>query len=249
MSLSPERADFARATKIGAVNYRHWLGLTQSSRDSTKNEVQIKPAPVVQVYNDRYWKMGKDEDNSQQPRVWAFGYVMGQAKAIVWIEGQMPILVLPEEHRQVFQEIVEFLISGAGLAAWAVGNAIKNAWYAERDDRRKKSLPDVEARFWADTEPHFYDTAMSKLKSLVENGQVGFESPAERELKLKWLRVLRRACLAIFDDLAQVGQIGQADPKRIARARNQLRHMLSAKNKKMMNALQLGPDDPESSGG
>jgi CRISPR system Cascade subunit CasA len=228
------------------ITYRNWLGLVQNDPNS-----QSEPAAVVHAF--RY---DRQPDLPEVPfRLWAFGYDMDKGKpmkARCWYEGTMPLIKVDPSIRADYEAVTAQLIKTASLVADDTRDAIWSAMYepkvtkdqtnpqtAEkfRRNHKKKVLEKSifltsRARFWKDTEAEFY-TVLQLLKDATEKGEDTVE------LKLRWLRTVRKEAESQFDEYSQLALIGVADPRRIATARRELRNFTSPTTKKIRETLDL----------
>lgn len=216
----------------GGLTYRHWLGLVQTTSDRTR-----RPAAVVSRFLNHRDGPALFQTGHRDLRLAASGYDLDKAKARQWIDSRMPLILVDEKARTTYEAVIEQLIATADLTAWGLNTNLRAAWFNEGDDRRKKRVPSVDARFWNETEAGFYQT-LGDLKELAEDG-MDVISPETAQLKTDWLNLLRRCCLSIFDDLSQADQLDRADPKRIVRARRSLGFFVSLANKKTARSLGL----------
>lgn len=189
----------------GGIGYRHWLGLVESSPDNMKT-----PAKVVQQFRTR---MRRDGD------LWAFGYDMKSNKARCWYDARMPVLALPDELDAAFREIVARLANAADKVADQLRGFLKTALFGEGSLRGDLSF--VQADFWESTEACFYDQ-LRQLRTLLPT------DPTAKPVLENWLKTLRSAALTVFDRHSQTGNFDVVNPRRIAKARNDLSRALSA---------------------
>lgn len=187
----------------GGVIYRHWLGLVQ--RDETSG--QREPARVVKEFQDKRL--------SGQFRIWAFGYDMDNMKARCWYESIMPLYQLRAEIRPEFEHEVASSIKAATEISGNLRSALKKAWF-KRLEGKRGDMSFIDSEFWQGTESPFYETLHSLKESLERE-----EDPMA--IRKDWHGVLCHYALLLFDRWAMSGPIEDADPKRIAKARHELR--------------------------
>ena len=211
----------------GGVCYRDWLGLAQRDPDDIR-----LPALTVREFLSTRQKWARLHPTlARAPRIWAFGYDMDNMKARGWSEGFMPLVLVDEKCRALFERVVSGMVASAQEIAGSLVKAVKTAW------PDNKTPQDSKPRLWEATETGFYQR-LGELAAGLESGWTP-ESPSLVELKTNWLRYLAREAEKIFEILSQADLIGSADPKRIARGRNDLIRFSSPKNKKMKELLNL----------
>jgi CRISPR system Cascade subunit CasA len=202
----------ARHARPGGMSYRHWLGLVQFDEGESR-----QPARVVTAFQQRHREL------KMQLRLWAFGYDMDNMKARCWYEAQMPMYQIGETFRQDFEVTVRQMISAAETTKGYLINALKDAWFEPKDPRRKKDVSFIAQAFWQDTESDFYDRLDELVRMLTE---VDDGLAAAVHIKRPWHEVLCRQALRLFDQWAASSVIEYEDPRRIAKAHNQLRRSL-----------------------
>lgn len=211
-AIDKEGMPMARHARPGGMSYRHWLGLVQFDEGESR-----QPACVVTEFQKR------NRELRMQLRLWAFGYDMDNMKARCWYEAQMPLYQLEEAFRQNFEVTVRQMINAAETAKGYLIDALKDAWFEPKDPRRKKDVPFIAQAFWQDTESGFYD----HLDELVHDlGTADDRLTTVIHVKRTWREVLCRQALRLFDQWAASSAIEYEDPRRIARAYNQLRRSL-----------------------
>ena len=168
-----------------------------------------------------------------QPRLWVFGYDMDNMKARAWVESVMPLILVPDEHRDTFEQLTANLVLAAQLAQTVFRKAIQNAWF-----KTGGSCPvHLSELFWQDTEPDFFSSLENIREALLR--QCGIFGDEITTIKEAWLSRLRREAVRLFDTFSQSENLEQADPKRVAAAWRQLQKGLSPNNKQMREALEL----------
>lgn len=203
----------------GGVGYRHWLGLVQGAEDAKGKR---EPAAVVERY------LGTESDDL---RLWAFGYDMENMKARCWYDAHMPLLPCSEEIRQSFAFHAAAIVRSAQLAAFETRGQLRKALFRPGSDV-KGDLSFISGRYWQETEARFY-AVVSRVRNLLrEHGDV----TATLE---DWHKTLVETAERIFDDVSQTGAFDAANPKRIALAWRDLQK--AVRGKKMRQTLGL-PD-------
>ncbi|MEW6266582.1 MAG: type I-E CRISPR-associated protein Cse1/CasA [Thermodesulfobacteriota bacterium] len=221
----------------GSLAYRDFLGLVLADPEEGR-----LPAAVISRYVAYVTEEAVPEAaGAESFRVWAFGYDMDNMKARGWSEAVMPLVLVPADRRQVFEDTAAALIRGADYAAWVLLQAIKKAWFSPRAKTRDPAF--IRPALCEATEPGFYQT-LGRLKAVLTPDS-SMWSQEITDLKLVWLSRLREEALSLFDRHSQADQIEDADPKRIALARRDLRLSLAPGGKKVIKTLLL-PQPPES---
>lgn len=220
----------AKHPKDGGIGYRHWLGLIQND---SEGQSKARPARVVERYWDRRQENG---------RLWAFGYEMDNMKAVSWQESVMPLIFSQPGNRRDFENRVACIIRGADFIAKATQSQIKAAFF-KKGVTVRGDLSYVSGRFWSDTEAAFYDH-LTKVRDAIDSAQ-------DPLLVLEsWCRIITGTSERIFTELSQAGSFEACDPKRIAKAWNDL-HKLHGK--KLRETLELpvvnGPAASKKRGG
>jgi CRISPR system Cascade subunit CasA len=223
--LSPHNVDaqgnpLALHAQPGGITYRHWLGLVQEAAGTSGKKapkIEKQPAYVVHAFRN-----GRQKQMKLRYLVWAFGYDMDKMKARCWYDSQMPLHYISENNRNKYEGEAAALVMSAQQVAGNLRGALNRAWFPEG----KKTRGDfgfVDAAFWHDTEAAFY-SALSNIKEFLETNQ------DTTEIRNGWHKVLCDQSERIFDRYALSGPIEDADPKRIAIARTNLRRFNRGKN-------------------
>lgn len=189
------------------LTYRNWTGLVLGDR-----ERNVAPAPVLS-----HLLAGRAFDLRLPLRVWAFGYATDKAKAKAWLDGEMPLFLLPPERREAFATDALRLVLAARAAQRALDFAVRLSLPQEPSDLKWDS-GSIGPSFWGSTEARFY-TALAELAELPPATDT---EPVRRA----WHRSLVHAANAIFETATGSGFFGSGDPKRIARAWNGLQRTL-----------------------
>lgn len=211
----------------GGISYRHWLGLIQNDGEGNK-----QPAFIVNKFLDRQYKFNLlNEVFNRNPALWAFGYDFDNMKARCWYESQMPLIIVNEDIRAEYENVISQLIKSADIIAGNTRSCIKEALF-RYSSNAKGDLSFIDSRFWKDTEPEFYST-LHELHGFLAKGENTIE------LKLSWLKSLAKKSLKLFDEYSQSEFIGTADPKRISLARRDLGKYNSPKGQKLKMILGL----------
>jgi CRISPR system Cascade subunit CasA len=149
-------------------------------------------------------------------QLWAFGYdfVPGQNKARCWYDSQMPLLLVDAQLREEYEHHVTGMVRAAAEIAGNTRSAVKKAWFKRPADA-KGDVTFVDNSFWNSTESAFYES----LNALCPALEAGNEQEA---ICRRWLSVLCKLSLKLFDIYALEGPIEDADPKRVVIARKEL---------------------------
>lgn len=257
--LSPQNLRNGKPTtpvktgQCSGLSYRHWLALA-TSRDAqdVRSALVVRKFLVRAGYRAVRDLIVSDDDQEEarndleriRPRLWAFGYeIVNNNKAQAWHDSQIPLFILPPEHRLDFEGFAHQLVSAASLLVQGVTSSdpslrlclkrglfgsyqhkngkLKWDFPASKKEALTKSVVDnTGARFWRDTEPWFYNRlqdAQGALKEALEQG----DEPEIRLTKLRkeWAEQLRKHALKLFDDVTGYGTFHGADPKSVAKAR------------------------------
>lgn len=191
----------------GGLPYRHWLGMVQGA-DS--KPFKREPARVVRTF----WEQRAKEIKGQY-RVWAFGYDMDNMKARCWYESTIPLYQLSPELRPAFEDNISKLVYAAAEVANKLRNALKMAWFRRAQDKNGDTSF-VTASFWQCTEARFYG-ALAELQGTLP------DDVAAMSIREVWLREIGREALQLFDQWVLSGPIEDSDPRRITRARHELK--------------------------
>lgn len=186
--------------QLGGIGYRHWLGLVESSIDNLQ-----RPARVVDQFRTL---MRTDGD------LWAFGYDMKSNKARCWYDARMPVIVLPEGQEIAFRDLVGRLVNAADkVARDYLKKSLKAALFGEGKVRGDLSF--IQSDFWDTTESAFYDHLRQLRATLPID-------PLAIPVVESWWRILRVTAFAVFDRYSGTGDFDAVNPRRIAKARNDL---------------------------
>ena len=211
----------AQHAQPDGLTYQHWLRLAM--HDSNQEPTYFNAITVA-----RYLRISKDWEESL--RLHVFGYDMDNMKARCWYEATFPLLTVPEAIRFEFSKRVQTLTETAGEFAGFVRSTVKDAWF-KRPKEAKGDLSFLTKSFYQNTETDFF-SAVRELQIKLANG-------TDREVLNDWHQTLLKAAVTIFDYWAASGDIAQANPRRVALARNKLFQL--AYSNKIKQALQLPP--------
>ncbi len=204
----------------GGNCYKDWLGLTIGSADNTE-----KPAKSVAHFFDR--KM-HEVGLKNKYVIWCFAYDMDNMKARNWYEHQLPIFHLPENDIESIRNHLNEYIGLAKECLTLLKRAVKEALLGENHDA-KSGFTGIEASFWHNTEPAFYQM----LGKLQDSGNVATQLHLEDD---SWPRQLRKKMENLFDETVMQRFGGECDMQRIANAKAKLmKSFYGLKNYKTTN--------------
>jgi CRISPR system Cascade subunit CasA len=209
--MVPEKDPYSVKAQIGGFGYRHWLGMVLG--DEKKYKCAAK---VVSCYlNNRRGKMASD----YQPRLWVFGYDTDNMKARCWYETLMPIVSISPECRLGKQALIGQMLDAATRAAADIRSTLKQAWFSKPKEV-KGEISFTDTQFWQLTEMDFYCLLAELINHCDDEQRVA-------ALFKKWLQILHKKALAIFDHWALSNNNEDNDLKRVVNARNQLEKWLN----------------------
>ena len=201
---------------ISYISYRMYPGCVVPSKDGLR-----RPAAVVNHWKSRV-------PGSQRARLVAYGYDMDQMKARAWLEGEMPLIDCPSETREVLQEFIQRLTTGAETVQQLVIDAIKQA-ARDRPQDLKGNLGFVGERLCRDTGAAFHDMVGQALA--IVNQQPETDDPT-LEARRRWGEVLRGAALALFREYAPSEGLEYRNMSRHAKAFHFLSHATAGYGRK-----------------
>ena len=224
--LSPYREDNNRTllpqhAQPGGLTYQHWLNMVEDGEKHLS-------AKVVKRYRELVEKWG------EQFRLYAFGYDMDNMKARCWYETTFPLHKIPEELRIDFSKRIRTLTETADKVAECVRSGIKKAWFKRPGDVKGDSAF-LKQCFYHHTESDFYQAAKELQEKLTDG--------TDREILQSWHRTLCKAAMCLFDYWATRGDFTQADPRRIAKAREKLRRQIN--DRQIRQQLQVSDNNRE----
>ncbi len=196
----------------GSIGYRNWIGLVNEFTD--KKPKRIPALVVSRFWNDDY----RLHHEGWRLRLWAFGYDMDNMKPRRWCESMLPLFFPKQERRRAVEDAARKLVDAAELCLLNLRGALKDAWFAERDPRRKTFRPEhLQAAFWQETEVLFY----ARLQTLIDATDA---DKACEAVYAAWHADLMDYTQRAFDYWVDYNQItAQSHPRRIAAARRNLR--------------------------
>lgn len=188
------------------VGYRDWIGLVLRAADDSR----IPAAAVADWFRIRARMVGEP-----RCRLLAAGYAMDVAKAVTFVESELPLLAPTDpDRRDGLEKLARALIAAAEIAAGATRRAVRDALFAPGASVK----PDAELlnvareQVWQATEGPFY-------AALDDFADTGPQSDAVDPRCARWLAELRRMAIETFDRLAPISDHAGRDPERIATAR------------------------------
>ncbi len=207
--------------KHGGVGYRHWLGLAIAEPLGT--DKRIASAKIVDVYRARFLK-SFFQDDSFYPQIWAFGYEMEKESAVCWHEAIMPIFNLEGDALADLQDYAQKMVSAATDVLQTLKLALKNAWFKEPKDERKKKQEQrnfnsksifIDANFWSATEAEFY-RLLAELAELTEKN----DEDGVKKLLSVWAVELKQSARTLFDQYALSSLNEDGDYKQVIKAKH-----------------------------
>ncbi|HET8552558.1 MAG TPA: type I-E CRISPR-associated protein Cse1/CasA [Gammaproteobacteria bacterium] len=203
----------------GGISYRHWLTLGYLEDSG--------PGGTLRAQNVKTCLRENRLLTGEQLRLWSFGYDMANMKARCWYEAVMPLYLLPANRQQAFIADVDCMVAAGNKVAQTLRMCIRDAWFDAGSEVRG-DMSFIPEMFYERTESDFYRL----LQSLAG------EDPAGVELRLRWLKVIQKAALAIFDAQAASDSFSYGNPKRVAVAHARLNRYLNGKS--LREELNLG---------
>ncbi len=197
------------------LTYRHWLSFSLGNDGCS-------PALTVR----RYYNRVKEE--KEQLRLHVFGYDMDNMKARCWYETTYPLYLIPASIRTDFSPRTEAMTEAAEKIAGILRKSVKEAWFKRPGDAKGDTGFLVQV-FYQHTEQEFYRAVAALIRKIPYKTDI--------EVLQTWYKVLRRAAMQLFNYWAEQGDIGQADPRRIAAARKKMLNTVNGK--KIRNLLQV----------
>ncbi len=189
----------------GGIGFRDWLGLVMKDREETR-----LPAAAISEWRS---ERGRILDNGKA-RILAAGFDMDNMKARVFVESEMPLpFAATSAAREAVDDLAENLVKSANQVASLARSAVKDALFARGANVKMDALRfnTVRERLWEQTEPAFFATMEQAARRLAG------EPDDDRG---KWLALLRRTALALFDEAAPLSpDTGQTEAIRTATAR------------------------------
>lgn len=218
----------------GGIPYRDWPDLAGEPTEMTR------PARIVSIAELRLTSLGLNDE----ARLTVAGYDMSNASARAFHETQIPLFVIPDNYNKTFYQVTRALVVAAELTAKSITTAIKIALAGDRADGSALQFSDIGARFYTDTEDLFYKQLRGLLADLRK--EVGDPSKVTTLHAEKWLIILRKAALGLFDECVPLGSMHTSSAGRSAAARYQLSSYFSgfgSNGRKIFAALSLpGPE-------
>lgn len=209
----------------GGMTYRHWLKVAIADHDK---EPTYFNALVIARYRRLMDKWNAESDLKEQLRLYVFGYDMDNMKARCWYETTFPLLTIPDNIRFEFSTRIQMMTEAASEFAGFVRSCVKDAWFKRPGDA-KGDTSFLTQSFYRHTELAFFEAA-KQLQNKLQNG-------TDTEVLQAWHSTLLKASRELFDYWAARGDIAQANPRRVAVARDKLQKL--AYSKTIKAALQL----------
>jgi len=197
--------------KPGNISYRLWPGIVFPAGES-----KVTPAPVV-----RHWLDSRARSSRVAPdatRLAAHGYAMDSAKALAWVEGEVPLWRVEEQCREQCVDFVDRAVGAADVVAGAVVAAVKSARH-ERPRDAKGNYGFVKERFYRDTERDFHSSLRSAIAAATSSPE---DVDAANEVLSLWRDAMGRHALRLFDEFAPADGLEDRNMERHVRARHGL---------------------------
>jgi CRISPR system Cascade subunit CasA len=205
----------------GGLTYRYWSDLIEGVDTDSNTR---KPARVVEEFKTRLQR------ETEQFRLWVFGYDMDNMKPRNWYETVFPLYLFSNERRaKTFSMRIQAKIEASTMAASLVRSGVKEAWFRRPGDA-KGDTSFIAEDFFARTEKGFFLSLEGLPEALAE------ENAVERIL-IDWHGTLCREALDLFDELANREDATFAEMKRVVAARQKLLRQLNGK--KLRQTLNL----------
>jgi CRISPR system Cascade subunit CasA len=223
----------------GGILYRDWPAVAGAGGPLER------PAKIVSIASQRLAAI--EETGSQIfARLIATGFDMSQAKARGFVETQMPLFFPPDTYRDVFHHAVRGFVDAADLAASATGIAARTALAGERADGKASPFAALRESFFAGTEQEFYFELVPGFVEKLRSHD-GDPEPLRRPLAERWLSVLRREAIKLFDETVGFDALPLKIMERAVPARRDLIGTFSGyggMGKKLFAALELATPQP-----
>ena len=216
----------------GGMTYQHWLKMAIPDDDK---EPKYFNAIVVKRYREVLASMNArvKAEEQEQLRLYAFGYDMDNMKARCWYETTFPLFMISDNIRLDFTQRIQDLTNSASEFAGFVRSCVKDAWFKRPGDA-KGDTSFLMQSFYHHTESDFFEAARLLQAKLFDS--------TDKEVLHAWHKTLLKTALNLFDYWAARGDVSQANPRRVAEARDKLKKL--AYSKKIKEALQL-PKKPK----
>jgi CRISPR system Cascade subunit CasA len=223
----------------GGILYRDWPAVAGAATETKR------PAKIVSVASQRLAAI-EETGNQVFARLIATGFDMDNMKARGFVETEMPIFFPRDHYRHEFHGAARGFVEAANFASSASAIAARIAIAGERADGNAASFAALRESFFARTEQEFY---FELLPALIEKLQAheGDPAPVTRALAEKWLSVLRREAIALFDETVDFDALPLKIMERAVPARRNLIGSLAGyggMGKKLFAALDLAPPQP-----
>jgi len=215
------------------IRFRNWLGLVDHWQQGNKRRA---PALALQVFRQERARIVRDLHRPDY-RILAQGYDMDNMKARAWNQGLVPVYEVKPEMQQDFAAAIARLVHAASEVKDIMRSSLRKALF----DPKKELPPDntvlanLDARFWNDAEPGFYQL-LPRLREVLENQ----DTAGQQELAEQWLQQLCNLAHSIYEDAVLMSQFDAfEDQRHQARAWTELRNYASPRNNKLRTLLDL----------
>ncbi|WP_316897548.1 type I-E CRISPR-associated protein Cse1/CasA [Pseudodesulfovibrio indicus] len=208
--------------------YSHWLGLVygQPAEQGGKRQGTVIPAACVRFARRQLRGRGIN----------AAGYDMDNMKAVQWCEHAFPAFALNGEETE-YREMVGEMVRAADQVRRNLAGALKDALVNEAGKNQAKIdatfFANASVLFWSSTESAFF--AQAKALASVE------DLDAQDGLYQEWGRVLDKAAMDLFDEMAMSGRLPSERLERCVEARRRMRNY----NRKYLKNNEFWPEGGE----
>ena len=220
-----KKVSLTQHVQPGGLTYQHWFDVGDSD-----NKYCAKVVRRYYAMLDR-WNAEGSVDEQGQFRLYAFGYDMDNMKARCWYETTFPLYTIPETIRVNFSKRIQELTETADRVAGFVEQGIKEVWLnldsAHKNKKERKANTKDATRF---LRQGFYQNTESTFYQSVKSLQVRLPNGTDKEILQEWHGTLRNAALHLFDYWSIRGDFTQANPRRVAEARDKLKKQICGKN-------------------
>lgn len=192
--------------QAGGLGYRHWIGLVENDADGKRRRARV--VEQFRVLNE-----------SEDARLWAFGFEMDNMKPRCWYSATMPVVSAPQYPEGVFAALVERMVRAADQVARDLGRYVKVALFGE--GTVPGDVEFVRLDFWAETETEFY-AQVFRLRDVKD------DSESEHAVMESWLKALAKTARTLFERHTNIGDFDAVDPGQVAAAYNDLSRSLYA---------------------
>lgn len=186
---------------LAGRGYREWLRMVMGNEDQ-----QPEAAYLLEHFNQH-------RDDYPPARLWCFGYLSSNMKAVCWYDNLMPIPMLEPVAISPFMNSVKMILDAAEELAKALGEQVKHAKKLEAQE------PAVSQSFWTESEAFFY-TALNQLAKHTSDADLRGKEPVE--IYEQWVKAVCHKVLQLFDQWVLCVPSKDMDLARVVQARSAL---------------------------